>query len=163
MMVLVVSWDSWSVSGRVRHSFLFALKLVHITLVTFLSRLAVTVCTRMAAMAFFSGLCACRCRVSTDAVARPSPSYALVLSWPCRATVSCAGAGQCLGSRHRIDMALFSPSNPATIESLAVFPASLRACPCRDVIAPLASRRALTSRGGLRLALFRCRRHCPPR
>jgi len=115
------------------------------------------------AATFSSGLCACRCCMSADAATRPSPSGALVLSWLRRTAAPRVGPGQCLGSDHRIDVALFSPSNPATIELLAVFPASSRACPCRDIVAHLASRRALTPCGGLRLALFRCRRQCPPR
>ena len=98
--------------------------------------------------------------MSADAAVRPSPSCTLVLSWPRYAAAPRAGLSQGLGGHHRIDVVLFSPSNLATIESLAVFPASLRACPCRDVIAPLVLRRDLTLCGGLRLALFRCRRHC---
>ena len=114
------------------------------------------------ATAFSSGLCTCRCRMSANAAARPSPSYALVLSWPRRAAVPHAGPGQCLGGRCLINVVLFSPSNPATVESLAIFPASSHACPCWDLVAPLAYRRALTPCDGLRLALFRCRRHCLP-
>jgi len=111
------------------------------------------------AVAFSSGLCACHCRMSADAMAHLLPSYALVLSWLRRAAAPRAGPDHYLGGRRRINVALFLPSNLATVKVLAVFPASSHAYPCRDVIAPLASRHALTPRGGLRLALFCCRRH----